>query len=116
MQYRDRAEVGCGRDDTLGKQKPGRQLRSAPGSPHDHREPPAVEPDLERFLGRGAIGGQRLFGAAHARNVNGAEGGFRHCLETLTNPSGGSQAKDRVGVSSAGMNDALVVATRNIVD
>ena len=49
-------------------------------------------------------------------HVNGAEGGLRHCLETLTNPSGGSQAKDRVGVSSAGMNDALVVATRNIFD
>ena len=82
---RDRAEVGCGCDDTLGKQKSGSQLAISAGRPHDDRERPAVQPDLERFLGRGAIGGQRLFGAAHASYVDGAERGLGHCLETLTN-------------------------------
>ena len=51
----DGAESSAVAHDAFRQQEAGRERAIVAGRPHDHRERPAVQPDLERLLHRGEI-------------------------------------------------------------
>ena len=77
----DRPEVVAAADHALGEQKPGRQLAIGARRAHDHRERAIVQTDLERLLGRRAVGVGAALAPANADDVDGAQRlGHRHHL------------------------------------
>src|SRR5215471_8962358 len=70
----DRADVVRRSDDALREQEPRRQLAVLPRRAHDDGERPAVEADVERFLGRGGVHAARDAGALDAGDLDRADG------------------------------------------
>ena len=70
----DGAEVVVRSDDAFGEQEPRRELAVGPRRAHDDRERAAVQPDLERLLGRGDVLSDARRGATDARHADTAVG------------------------------------------